>query len=197
MIVNSWARWIRMTVSAALASVVFTTSSLFTFSQVPFLGELLVSGNNVTVNGEAATNGRTIVVPSSIVTGAGSYATLNFTNVGRLQLSPGTTFSIDGSAAGLRGSLSGGSVTIVSSTGPVIITTICGKIVSARSGDLVSADAICGAGTTPVPTTTAGAGHSSSLLYLLLAGAAVGVIAGVAGGGGGGSSNGGSTSPTT
>jgi hypothetical protein len=183
-----------MTVSAALAAAVFTTSSLFTFSQVPFLGELLISGNNVAVNGEAAANGRTVVVPSSIVTGAGSYATLNFTNVGRIQLAPGSTFSIDGSAAGLRGSLSTGTVTIVSAAGPVIITTICGKTVNGRSGDVVSVDAVCGAGTSPLPT--AGASHSNSLVYLLLAVAAAGAIGGVAASSGG-NGNGGSTSPTT
>ncbi|MFL6373217.1 MAG: hypothetical protein ACJ73D_00990, partial [Pyrinomonadaceae bacterium] len=76
------ARWMRMTVSATLSVVVFTTSSYLAFAQVPFAGELLVSGNNVTVNGESAANGRTIMVPSSIVTGPGSYATLNFPNVG-------------------------------------------------------------------------------------------------------------------
>jgi hypothetical protein len=194
--VSGCARWIRITVSAALAAVLFTTSSFFGYAQVPFLGELLVSGNNVTVNGEAAANGRTIVVPSSIVTGAGSYATLNFPNVGRIQLSPGSTFSIDGSEAGLRGSLSAGSVTILSAAGPVIITTICGKIVTARSGDVIGADAVCGAGTSPSPTSTAGAAHSNSLLYLLVAaGVLGGVLAGVAGGGG--NKSGGSTSPTT
>src|SRR5436305_12721651 len=110
---NGLARWMRMTVSAALAAVVLTTSSYFAYAQVPFTGELLVSGNSVTVNGETAANGRTIVVPSNIVTGPGSYATLNLANVGRLQASPGTTFTIDGSGNALRGSLSAGSVTIL------------------------------------------------------------------------------------
>lgn len=186
------ARWIRMTVSATIAVVVFTASSYFAFAQVPFTGELLVAGNSVTVNGESAANGRTIVVPSSIVTGAGSYATLNFTNVGRVQVSPGTTFTIDGSGTMLRGSLSTGSVTIVNAVNPVTITTLCGKTVTAKTGDVVSSDAICGTGVSPTQTAGAAKKSSSSLLYLLLAGAAVGVIAGAAGGGGGG---GGSTSP--
>lgn len=186
-----------MTVSTALAVAVFTASSFVASAQIPFTGELLVSGNNVTVNGEAATNGRTIVVPSSIVTGSGSYATLNFTNVGRIQVSPGSTFSIDGSGTTLRGSLSAGSVTIVNAVNPVTITTICGKTVTARSGDIVSVDAVCGAGISPSRPIGSASKGNSSLLYLLLAGAAVGVIAGVAGAGGGGSSSGGSTSGTT
>ena len=193
---NGLARWMRMTVSAALACVVFTTSSFLALAQTPFTGELLVSGNSVTVNGESAANGRTIVVPSSIVTGAGSYATLNFANVGRVQVSPGTTFTIDGSGVMLRGSLSTGSVTIVNAVNPVTITTLCGKTVTAKTGDVVSFDAVCGAGTPPSQTPAGGAAaKSNSLLYLLLAGAAVGIIAGVAGGGGGGG-GGGSTSPT-
>jgi hypothetical protein len=192
---NGLAWWTRMTVAAALAVAVFTSSSYFSFAQVPFTGELLVSGAGVTVNGESAANGRTIVVPSNIVTGPGSYATLNFTNVARIQVSPGSTFTVDGSGTSVRGSLSAGSITIVSATNPVVITLLCGKSVTAKTGDVVSFDAVCGGGTSPSQTSTAGtAKHSSSLLYLLLAGAAVGVIAGVAGGGGG---NGGSTSPTT
>ena len=185
-----------MTVSATLAVVVFATSSYLALAQVPFTGELLVSGNSVTVNGENAANGRTIVVPSSIVTGAGSYATLNFANVGRIQISPGTTFTIDGSGTNLRGSLSSGSVTIVNGVNPVTITTLCGKTVTAKTGDVISFDAVCGTGTPPSQTPAGGAAQkSNSLLYLLLAGAAVGIIAGVAGGGGG--NGGGSTSPTT
>lgn len=184
---------VRRTVAATLAAVIFATSSYFVLGQVPFTGELLVSGNSVAVNGEAAANGRTIVVPSNIVTGPGSYATLNFANVGRIQISPGTTFTIDGAGTTLRGSLSAGSVTIVSSVNPVTITLLCGKSVTAKTGDVISFDAVCGGGTSASQMPSAGAGaKSSSLLYLILAGAAVGVIAGVAGGGGGG---GGSTSP--
>lgn len=185
---------VRKAAVAALAVAVFATSSYFVLAQVPFTGELLVSGNSVTVNGEAAANGRTIVVPSNVVTGAGSYATLNFANVGRIQLSPGTTFTVDGSGTTLRGSLSAGSVTIVSSVNPVTITLLCGKSMSTKTGDAVSFDTVCGGGTSPSQIPSAGT-KSNSLLYLLLAGAAVGVIAGVAGGGGGG--GGGSTSPTT
>lgn len=184
-----------MTAAATLAVALFTSSSYVSFAQVPFTGELLVSGPGVAVNGELAANGRTIVVPSNIVTGPGSYATLNFTNVARIQVSPGSTFTVDGSGTSVRGSLSAGSVTIVSAANPVVITLLCGKSVMARSGEVVSFDAVCGAGTSPSQTSTArSAKHSSSLLYLLLAGAAVGVVAGVAGGGGG---NRGSTSPTT
>ncbi len=193
--INGLARWMRIVASTTLVLIVFTTSSYVALAQVPFTGELLVSGNSVTVNGENAANGRTIVVPSSIVTGAGSYATLNFTNVGRIQVSPGTTFTIDGSGVNLRGSLSSGSVTIVSAANAVTITTLCGKTVMAKTGDVVSFEAVCGTGTPPSQTAGGVAKHSSSLLYLLLAGAAVGIIAGVAGGGGGNS--GGSTSPTT
>jgi len=192
---NGVAKMVRKSAIAALAVAMFASSSHFLLAQVPFTGELLVSGPSVTVNGEAAASGRTIVVPSNIVTGPGSYATLNFANVGRIQLSPGTTFTIDGVATTLRGSLSAGSVTVVSGVNPIAITLLCGKSLSAKTGDVVSFDTVCGAGTSPSQTATAGVTKSNSLLYLLLAGAAVGVIAGVAGGGGGNS--GGSTSPTT
>jgi len=192
---NGLALRVRIAITMALGVMVFVTSSYVGLAQVPFTGELLVSGNGVTINGEAATNGRTIVAPSNIVTGPGSYATLNFANIGRIQVGPGTTFTIDGSGTTLRGSLSAGSVTIVSAVNPVTITLLCGKSVIAKTGDAISFDAVCGAGTSPSRTSTAGAGKkSNSLLYLLLAGAAVGVIAAAAGGGGGG---GGTVSGTT
>jgi hypothetical protein len=190
---NGVAKVVRKSAIAALAVAMFASSSQFVLAQVPFTGELLVSGPSVTVNGEAAANGRTIIVPSNIVTGPGSYATINFANVGRIQLSPGTTFTIDGAATTLRGSLSAGSVTVVSGVNPIAITLLCGKSLFAKAGDVVSFDTMCGAVTSP--TQTASGTKSNSLLYLLLAGAAVGVIAGVAGGGGG--NGGGSTSPTT
>jgi uncharacterized protein YlzI (FlbEa/FlbD family) len=194
---NGLARGVRISITMALGVVVFITSSYVVMAQVPFTGELLVSGNAVTVNGETSANGRTIVVPSNIVTGPGSYATLNFTNVGRIQVSPGTTFTVDGSGTTLRGSLSAGSVTLVNAVNPVTITLMCGKSVIAKTGDVVSYDAVCGAGTSPSQTagTTAGK-KSNSLLYLLLAGAAIGVVAAAAGGGGNGN-GGGTTSGTT
>jgi len=175
---------------AVAVSLITALVALSTFGQVPFSGELLVSGNNVTVNGEQAANGRTIMVPSTITTGSGSYATLNFGNAGRIQLAPNTTFSVDGNAAGLRGSLPAGSVTVVSATNPVTITTLNGRSVTARSGDVVVSDA----------TTTPGApgggsspkGGVNPLVYLLVAGAAVALLVGVAAGGG---NSGGTVSP--
>jgi hypothetical protein len=189
------ARAVRIAVTTALILATFASSSYFSFAQVPFTGELLVSGNAVSVNGETAANGRTIVVPSTITTGPGSYATINFANVGRLQLLPGSTFTIDGSGTTLRGSLSAGSVTIVNAVNPVTITLLCGKSVIAKSGDVISFDTVCGATTSQTPTKRPAA-KSSSMLLIALAGAAIGVVVAVAGGGGG-SSGGGTTSGTT
>jgi hypothetical protein len=177
------ARAVRIAVTTALILATFASSSYFSFAQVPFTGELLVSGNAVSVNGETAANGRTIVVPSTITTGPGSYATINFANVGRLQLLPGSTFTIDGSGMTLRGSLSAGSVTIVNAVNPVTITLLCGKSVIAKSGDVISFDTVCGATTSQVPKGPAA--KNSSLLLIALAGAAIGVVVAVAGGGGG------------
>lgn len=177
---------IRMAIAGSLITALL---ALATFGQVPFTGELLVSGNNVTVNGEQAANGRTIIVPSTITTGPGSYATLNFGAAGRIQLAPNSTFSIDGNAAGLRGSLPAGSVTIVSSANPITVTTLNGRSVAAKAGDTVVSDA----GSTPSPGPSAGKGGVNPIVYLVVAGAAVALLVGVAGGGG----NGGGTVSTT
>ena len=183
-------RLVRMTLTVALIPVVLLACSILVPAQTPFTGELLVAGPGVTINGEPASNGRTIVAPSTITTAAGSYATLNFGKIGKLQMSPGTTFTIDGSGQFLRGSLSTGSVTVIAAANPVPITLICGKTVIANAGDIVSVDTACG----PSPQLPKMASKSTSpVLYLLVAGAAVGLIAGIAGGGGGG----GTTSPTT
>jgi len=183
---------IQMTVSMTLMTAIIATSSFIALAQVPFTGELLVSGNGVTINGEAGTNGRTIVVPSTITTTGSSFATLNFGAIGKIQVAPGTTFTIDGSGNTLRGSLSAGSVTIVNGANPVTITMTCGKSVTGKTGDVVSFDATCGTPASPSGPSSAGAGVPK-YLYLLIAGAAVGIIAGVSAGGGGNST----TSPTT
>jgi hypothetical protein len=181
--------WIRMALAGSIISALFALS---TFGQIPFTGELLVSGNNVTVNGEQAVNGRTIFVPSTITTGPNSYATLNFGNAGKIQLAPNTTFSVDGSAAGLRGSLPVGSVTVLSTATPVSVTTLSGRTVSAGSGEVVLADAGAAPGGGSSPKSGV-----NPVLYLVVAAAAVGLLVGVAGGGGGGGGNtgGGPVSP--
>jgi len=187
-------RLTRTLASSALAAALITTSSFVGLAQTPLTGELVVAGPGVIVNGEAGANGRTLITPSNIITQGSSSATLNFGRVGRIQVSPASTFTIDGTGDILRGTLSAGAVTVVSAANPVLITTLCGKTVTANAGDTVDANAVCGISNQGPQTTARGGGGTSPLLYLVLVGAAVGVLAGVAGGGSGG---GGSTSPTT
>lgn len=137
---NSIDRLVQISVSAALVAAIFITSSFVVLAQAPLSGELLVAGPGVVVNGEPATNGRALTLPSNVMTTGSTYATLNFGKVAKLQLAPGSTFTIDGSGMTLRGTLAAGSVTVVNTTNPIVITTPNGKTVTANSGDMVVAD---------------------------------------------------------
>lgn len=179
--------WVRTLVSMGLVGCIFFTSSLVALAQPTLTGELLVAGPGVVVNGEPAANGRTLALPSNVMTTGSTYATLNFGKAGKLQLAPGSTFTIDGADDQLRGTLAKGSVTVITSAKPVTITTPNGKTVVANAGDMVVADP-----TTTSQTTSRRRGFPL-WGYAAIAGIIVVLVVAVTRGGN--SNNG--TSPTT
>ena len=183
-------RLLKFSVSTALIAAIFMTYSMTALAQPALTGELLVAGPGVVVNGEPGTNGRTLVLPSNIMTTGSTYATLNFGKVGKIQLAPGTTFTIDGSGTSLRGTLSAGSVTVVSSENLVPITTPCGKVVNANSTDVVSVSTACGGAPPPSAQSGTGLGKIPAWGWAAILGGAVLAAVLV-------SRSGDSTSPTT
>lgn len=108
------------------------------------VGELIVTGGKsdgvaVTVNGEPAASGRTVFSSSTITTPEGMTAVLNMGKAGKIELSPDTTFMIDGDDNAIGGSLTAGSVTLLNSTQSAGIRTLSGETVTLNSGETASA----------------------------------------------------------
>lgn len=108
------------------------------------VGEILVTGAkvdgaSVTVNGEPADSGRTIFSSSTISTPEGTSAVINLGKAGKLQLAPGSTFVIDVDGNAVKGDLTAGSLTVLSSTNAVGVKTLTGDVVTLASGETASA----------------------------------------------------------
>jgi hypothetical protein len=168
--------WIRYALTMCLmVALVATYSMVALASDGRTAGEIVITGNTdssfVTVNGEVAKSGRTIFSSSTISTPDGAGAVLNLGKAGRVELAPKTTFAINFDDTSISGSLSAGSLTVLSAARSVGVTTASGELVQLGAGETASA-------TTAVPTrsSTGGAGTGSWGWYALIIGGAVGVI---------------------
>lgn len=123
-------------------SAVLTVSSMVALAgSVKPVGELTVSGSDgqATVNGEPVKSGRTVFASSTITTPEGTTAILNMGKGGKIELAPGTTYTIapDGSLSG--GSLSNGSLTVLSGDS-INVMNSAGEVVNVNSGEAANAN---------------------------------------------------------
>ena len=131
--------------SFALLLTIITAYSMVTLAaSTKPVGELIVSGGKsdgaaVTVNGEPSSSGRTVFASSTIVTPDGLTAVLNMGKAGKIELSPNTTFVIDGDGNVMSGSLTAGNVTVVNSANPIGIKTLSGETVTLNTGETAAA----------------------------------------------------------
>lgn len=138
-------RFAKRTISFALLLTLLTAYSMVTLAtSTKPVGELIVLGGSsdgasVTVNGEPATSGRTVFASSTIVTPDGITAVLNMGKAGKIELSPNTTFVIDGDGNVMGGSLTAGNVTVLNSAQPVDVKTVSGETVSLNAGETAAA----------------------------------------------------------
>jgi len=104
-------------------------------------GELLISGKNsyVTVNGEAAQNGRSIFSASTITTPENANAIINLGKIGKIELAPNSTLTISFNEKGVSGDLLNGKVTVLGAKEAVNIKTSEGKTVKLAAGESVTA----------------------------------------------------------
>jgi hypothetical protein len=104
-------------------------------------GDLTVLGNGssatVFVNGESAKSGRSIFSSSTIVT-SGSSAIVSLGKLGKVEVAPNSTFTLNFDENGISGDLTSGKLTVISSSLPVSVQTLAG-LVSANAGEMVSA----------------------------------------------------------
>jgi len=145
-------------------SVCSMTAMIVTFSMValagPMAGELTVSGGStpssfVTVNGEPAESGRTVSPSSTITTPEGMTAVVNFGKLGKIQLGSNTAFTINADNNALSGSLSSGSITVLSAANGVAVRTANGESMTVSPGETASATG----STTKAATTATGSSH--------------------------------------
>ncbi len=143
---------IRLCVRKAL-TVCSLTAVVLTYSMVALagpgkaVGELTVSGGargesaQVTVNGEPSQSGRTVLASSTITVPEGMTATLSFGKAGKVQFGPNTTFVLGSDQDAINGSLTAGSVTVLSAAKSVGVTTLAGKLVQLNAGETATAEA--------------------------------------------------------
>lgn len=128
---------IRNFVATGLAIAVFTTSSMIA-SATPdrqLMGELTITGASaVSVNGERAATGRSISSSSVVATSADSSAVINLGKIGRIELAPNSSLSLNFDEKTISGSINDGSVKVSSAPGvEVKLATKAGEITNEAS----------------------------------------------------------------
>jgi len=117
--------WIKKALSTcSMVAIIATYSMVGLAAEGKASGELLFNGTeSVVVNGEAATSGRTIFSSSSIVTPAGTSATLNLGKAGQIAVAPNSSLQLNFDSGNASIVLSTGSVTVISATNGVNINS--------------------------------------------------------------------------
>lgn len=166
-------KWIQKALSACLAVAVMTTGSMITLaSSEKITGELLVSeASSVTVNGEAAQNGRSIFSSSTIATPKNSGAVVNIGKIGKIELAPDTNLILSFNEKGIEGSLSAGRITVLNASENVSIKTVDGTTANLASGESVTAN-----GAAQDDDAVSDGGSGWIIWAAVLGGAAVGIV---------------------
>lgn len=173
--------WIRKALSTCLMVAIVATCSMFALANSERIaGELTISGKNtsghtpsVTVNGEAAQNGRSIFSSSTISTSEDAAAIINLGKSGKIELAPNTNLILSFDDKGITGELAAGRVTVLNSNEAVNIKTANGNVAKLNAGDSATA---AGKSQDDDDTTDGGSGGNWLVWALVLGGAAAGII---------------------
>jgi hypothetical protein len=169
--------WIQKTLTVCSMTAILTVFSMVALAGTGAVaGELTVSGTAangvfVTVNGEPAESGRTISSSSTITTPEGITAVVNFGKLGKIQVGPNTTFSLNADNTSIAGNLTAGSITVLNATNGVSVRTLSGETVTVGVGETATAS-----GTTAKSTTTTAGGNHNWLIFALVATGAMAAI---------------------
>ena len=123
--------WSRKSIAALLAVAVWSVYSMVVLAApgAKASGELLVSGQ-VTVDGQKVLSGGTLFSDSAITTAEQSNASVTFSKMGHVQLSPNSSLRISFTQKSLTGLLETGTVTVVTLPGVTVnVTTKDGTVV--------------------------------------------------------------------
>jgi hypothetical protein len=100
-------------------------------------GELITNGKDasaVTLNGEAAQSGRSVFSASTVTTPDNATATINLGKMGKIELAPKSSLSVNFEENGITGTLTAGTVTVIGTPdSPVVINTLNGSVSSATA----------------------------------------------------------------
>lgn len=110
--------------AGVLAIAIFAINSMVVFAApTKVAGEILVAdrGADVTVNGEVAQSGRSIFSGSTIDTPKESGAIVSLGSLGRLELAPSTSVTLNFDDKGISASLTAGKITVLSAVSGVNI----------------------------------------------------------------------------
>ncbi len=117
---------IRKALSTCLIVAVYAAYSMVTLAgSDKIAGELLVSGKSasVSVNGQDAQSGRTIFSASTITTPATASAIISVGKLGKIELAPNSTITLNFNENGISGDLANGKVTVLGAKESVSIHT--------------------------------------------------------------------------
>lgn len=137
--------WVRKALSSCLMVAVIATYSMVVLA-VPgkVAGDLTVIGKganssaaSVLINGESAKSGRSVFTSSTIATPADSSAVISLGKLGKIQVAPNSTFTLNFENA-ITGTLTSGKVTVLTSADTVAVTTANG-VVNLAGGEAVTA----------------------------------------------------------
>jgi len=111
-----------------VVAIIATYSMVALAGNNKIVGEILVSGNTVSVNGENVKSGRTIFTSSTISTPENTTAIVNVSKIGKVKIAPNSTLLVSFDENGISGNLLNGKVTVLSTNNTVDITTPNGGV---------------------------------------------------------------------
>ncbi len=124
-----------------VVAIVATYSMVALAGNNNVVGEILVSGDNVTVNGEVVKSGRTIFTSSTITTPENSSAIVNVNKIGKVKIAPNSTLQVSFDENGIKGDLLKGKVTTLDTNKVVNIKTPNGEIAQLNAGESIVSSA--------------------------------------------------------
>lgn len=124
---NIWAALIRNSIAASLLVTVFVTSSAFALAGAPdkqrLMGELTVSGASlesetafVTVDGERAATGRSVLSSSNLTT-TNVGAVVSLGKAGRIEIAPNSSLNLEFTENSINANLTAGRVKVFNAAG--------------------------------------------------------------------------------
>ena len=169
---------VRKILTLCLAIAVFATYSMVALAASDkIVGELSISGKNVqgeipavTVNGEAAQNGRSIFSSSTIATSPDASAIISVAKVGKIELAPDTTVLVSFNEKGFSSDLITGKITALGVSENFSVKTPDGKIIKLNAGESAVA------GQTQTQPQTSSGGNAWIWYAVIFGGAAAAIL---------------------